>query len=116
MTSAMEYHSRYSWPTCFWLTSRIRVDLMIVFGRLSVQIMQIQPAARGSVQDTHQCSLCVAIANVKAFMLFVPKSIADFGPGFQICNLKSEFLKSNYCVGSSSSSISDSAAPAGTIG
>src|SRR5581483_2172498 len=67
--------------------------LMITLALLRLHIGQVKTAARCGIQDAHQGSLCIAIADMKA--------LHDLSP---------------YCVGSSSSNISDSAAPAGTIG
>ena len=68
-------------------------DLMIVLGRFSVHDRKIERAARSRVQDAHQRSLRIAIANMKGLHSLSP-----------------------YCVGSSSNNISERAAPAGTIG
>src|SRR5579872_918145 len=72
-------------------------DLMVSFALFCLYERQIETAARRGVQDAHQCSLCIPVADVKALhVVFFP----------------------HYCAGSgsSSSNISDSAAPAGTIG
>src|SRR5215469_6291963 len=37
--------------------------LVVVFGGLGVDVMQVQPAARSSVQDAHQSALRVAVAD-----------------------------------------------------
>src|SRR5579871_255611 len=69
--------------------------LMLAFALLCLHKGHVETAARSGIQDAHQCSLCIAIADVKALHVVVSP---------------------NYCVGSSSSNISDKAAPAGTIG
>ena len=66
---------------------------MPIRGGFRVYRRNIQPPAGCRRQDAHQCSLCIAIANLKYLHAF------PF-----------------HCVGSSSSNISDSAAPAGTMG
>ena len=38
----------------------------IMFGGFGVDVMQIEAAARGRVQDAHQCSLCVAVADCES--------------------------------------------------
>jgi len=73
---------------------------MIALGSLCMYVVQIQAAARSRVQDPHQCPLCIAVANLKTLHVSVPR-VRSAG---------------DYSTGSSSSNISDSAAPAGTIG
>src|SRR5579864_8214233 len=70
-------------------------DLMVVLRRFGMHGRNVEPAARSRVQDAHQRSLRIAIANLKSLHSHLP---------------------STQCVGSSSSSISDKAAPDGTIG
>src|SRR5215467_3892954 len=46
--------------------------LVIVFGGVGVDVMQVQPAARGCVQDAHECALCVAVTDGESVHV-VPK-------------------------------------------
>src|SRR5215831_16038857 len=46
--------------------------LVLVFGGFGVDVMQVQPAARGCVQDAHQCALCVAVTDGESVHV-VPK-------------------------------------------
>src|SRR5437899_11776069 len=69
-------------------------DLVIALGGLSVYGMQIERAARGPVQDPHQCSLCVPVADVESVHAVHPQVECRFlksQPRLKICNLISGF-------------------------
>jgi len=51
--------------------------LVIVLGRFCLHPRQIERAPRSCVQDAHQCSLRVAIADVKALHMFFPPVTAS---------------------------------------
>src|ERR1700727_1141344 len=78
--------------------------LVSVFGALRLHRRQIEPTARRRVQNAHQRPLRIAIANLKSLHELSPLS-RSAPPAL-----------TRYCAGSSSSIISDKAAPAGTIG
>jgi len=73
-------------------------NLMVALSGFRLYEVQVEPAPRGRVQDPHQCPLGIPIANVETLHVFVPRNAR------------------RYSAGSSSSNISDKAAPAGTIG
>src|SRR5271169_358188 len=86
-------------------------DLVIVLSRLGLHIREIERTARSRIQNAHQRPLCVAIANVKSL------HVCSVGPAFRRLS-GGQFARrcAYYCAGSSSSNISESAAPAGTMG
>src|ERR1700686_845347 len=86
-------------------------DLVIVLGGFGLHHRQIKRAARSRIQNAHQRSLRVAIAYVKSLHV---SSIAPASHRLSGGQLAPRCAY--YCVGSSSSNISESAAPAGTIG
>ena len=75
--------------------------LVTVFGAFRLHRRQIEPTARRRVQNAHQRPLRIAIANLEGLHVLIP----GVPPAV-----------TRYCAGSSSSIISDKAAPAGTIG
>src|SRR5438270_9184579 len=91
------YHVGNPIPFAIELANLLLIDLerkhhlMIQFCCLGMYRGQIESPPRNRVQDAHQCALRVAIANVE----------------LHVCAPRTYF---------SSSSISESAAPAGTIG
>jgi hypothetical protein len=99
-------HVRNRVPFAVQLANLLRIhvehyrNVVIMLGRFGLYRKQIQPAAGSRIHNAHQSPLRVAIADVKS-----------------LHSSRSHFLTpANNYDGSSSSIISDSAAPAGTMG
>lgn len=58
-------------------------DLMISLTPLCMHHWQIETAARSGIQDAHQCSLRIAVADVKALHVIVPLLLCRFWFFFQ---------------------------------